>query len=249
MPQDLPPAPRRSTVENLAAALREAIEQGVVAPGAQLGEADLAARFGVSRGPLREAMQRLVSEGLLHAIANRGVFVPELTMEGVRDVYRTRSAIERAAAELLHAEGRHTAAHARLQPILATMRAAAARGDGPGVSDADRAFHAALVAASGSPRLQRAMATLLVETRMYLSELRSTYTSLDQQVLEHDELADALASDGPFRMDALLRAHFDDAVARLTGSRSPLPAASRGSRSPAPGPTAADGPADPATRS
>ena len=70
-------------------------------PGEQLGEADLARRFEVSRGPLREAMQRLVSEGLLHAITNRGVFVTELTLVDVLDVYRTRSVIERGALEVL----------------------------------------------------------------------------------------------------------------------------------------------------
>ena len=48
-------------------------------PGAQLGEADLARELGVSRGPLREGIQRLTQEGLLVSIRNRGVFVIEMT--------------------------------------------------------------------------------------------------------------------------------------------------------------------------
>ena len=80
---ELSPNPRRSTVEYIADELRDAIMAGRLEPGEQLGEADLARRFEVSRGPLREAMQRLVSEGLLHAITNRGVFVTELTLEDV----------------------------------------------------------------------------------------------------------------------------------------------------------------------
>ena len=98
---ELSPNPRRSTVEYIADELRDAIMAGRLEPGEQLGEADLARRFEVSRGPLREAMQRLVSEGLLHAITNRGVFVTELTLDDVLDVYRTRSVIERGALEVL----------------------------------------------------------------------------------------------------------------------------------------------------
>ena len=98
---ELSPNPRRSTVEYIADELRDAIMAGRLEPGEQLGEADLARRFEVSRGPLREAMQRLVSEGLLHAITNRGVFVTELTLEDVLDVYRTRSVIERGALEVV----------------------------------------------------------------------------------------------------------------------------------------------------
>ena len=55
--------------------------KGALEPGAQLGEAELAAHFQVSRGPLREAMQRLVSEGILHSIRHRGIFVTELTLD------------------------------------------------------------------------------------------------------------------------------------------------------------------------
>ena len=101
---ELSPNPRRSTVEYIADELRDAIMAGRLEPGEQLGEADLARRFEVSRGPLREAMQRLVSEGLLHAITNRGVFVTELTLDDVLDVYRTRSVIERGALEVVLAD-------------------------------------------------------------------------------------------------------------------------------------------------
>src|SRR5690625_7588087 len=103
---DLSPAPRRSTVEYIADELRSAVMSGQLPPGTQLGEVDLAERFEVSRGPVREALQRLVSEGILHAIVNRGVFVSELTLSDVLDVYRTRSVIERGALEIVLAERR-----------------------------------------------------------------------------------------------------------------------------------------------
>ncbi|MBO0864516.1 MAG: GntR family transcriptional regulator, partial [Mycobacterium sp.] len=93
------PVSRQSTAELIADRLREAITRGQLAPGQQLGEASLAAQFEVSRGPLREAMQRLVAEGLLRSERHRGIFVVELTEADVHDVYRLRKAIERVAIE------------------------------------------------------------------------------------------------------------------------------------------------------
>lgn len=215
---DLRPVRRRSTVEVIAEELRRAIMDGSLEPGDQLGEADLAEHFQVSRGPLREAMQRLVSEGVLHAIANRGVFVSELTLDGVRDVYRARSVIERGALEIVLKEDRD-ALHAAVSQAVADMRAAAAKGDGPAVSDADQAFHEALVECSRSPRLIRAMRTLIVETRLCLGELRTTYPDLDTQVREHEALAEAFRAATPAKAKALLLAHLDDAVERLVAKR------------------------------
>ncbi|MGH3966570.1 MAG: GntR family transcriptional regulator, partial [Mycobacterium sp.] len=71
-PAAFAPLHRQSTAELIADRLREAIMRGQLAPGQQLGEASLAAQFAVSRGPLREAMQRLVAEGLLRSERHRG---------------------------------------------------------------------------------------------------------------------------------------------------------------------------------
>src|SRR3954468_19098287 len=98
---ELEPVPRRSTVEIIADQLRSAIMYGSLPPGSQLGEADLAAKLGVSRGPLREAMQRLVQEGLLRSERHRGLFVIDMDAADVRDVYQARLAIERAACQLI----------------------------------------------------------------------------------------------------------------------------------------------------
>lgn len=220
---DLKPTRRRSTVEHIADELRAAVMAGRLTPGTQLGEADLAARFEVSRGPLREAMQRLVSEGILQAVVNRGVFVSELTLQDVLDIYRTRSVIERGALEIIAADSRE-ASYRALGPSVQVMREAAERGDGPAVSDADQEFHEVLVACSGSPRLIRAMRTLVVETRMCLGELETTYADLGSQVAEHEELREAIRSEPAEHAQALLVVHLQDAVERIVAKRSAPPA-------------------------
>ncbi|MEV4128960.1 GntR family transcriptional regulator [Nocardia sp. NPDC049707] len=211
---DFEPVNRQSTAEMIADRLREAIMRGNLAPGAQLGEADLATRFGVSRGPVREALQRLLTEGLLYSIRNRGIFVIELTINDVVDIYRARTAIEGGALALI-LDGRRDIAYAAVEPSVTAMRASAENGDAAGVSDADQAFHEALVESAGSPRLVRAARSLLIETRMCLGALQTAYPDLREQAREHVELRDAIGS-GPVRQArTLLVEHMDDAVQRL----------------------------------
>ncbi|MFD4438751.1 GntR family transcriptional regulator [Nocardia sp. NPDC058519] len=211
---DFEPVNQQSTAEMIAGRLREAIMRGALAPGAQLGEADLATSFGVSRGPVREAMQRLVQEGLLFSIRNRGIFVIELTTDDVVDIYRARTALEGGALDLI-LDGRRDIAYAALQPSVTAMRLTAEAGDAPGVSDADQAFHEALVTAADSSRLVRAARTLLIETRMCLGALQTTYPDLREQAREHVELHEAIGTGSPERAHALLVEHMDDAVRRL----------------------------------
>ncbi len=214
------PVNRQSTAEMIADRLREAIMRGTLAPGAQLVEADLAAQFDVSRGPVREAMQRLVSEGLLHSIRHRGIFVIELTQDDVIDVYRARTAIEGGALELI-LDGRREIAYAALLPSVTTMLACAERGDAAGVSEADQAFHEAFVESADSPRLTRAARTLLIETRMCLGALQSAYPDLRDQAREHVDLRDAVGEGSPARARRLLVEHMHDAVERLHAQRPP----------------------------
>ncbi|WP_016934172.1 GntR family transcriptional regulator [Rhodococcus sp. R1101] len=211
---DLRPVTRPSTAELIAEQIRSAIVRGVLAPGVQLGEAELAAHFQVSRGPLREAMQRLLSEGLLYSIRNRGIFVTELTFDDVVDIYRSRRVIEGGALDLV-LNGRREQTWKALEPAIDEMRTAAEREDATGVSDGDRRFHEILVSSAESPRLVRAARTLLVETRMCLGALQTTYPDLHVQVDEHVVLRDAIRTADRDDVRRLLDEHLHDTVNRL----------------------------------
>jgi DNA-binding GntR family transcriptional regulator len=211
---ELEPVPRRSTVEIISDELRSAIMYGSLAPGAQLGEVDLATRLGVSRGPLREAMQRLVQEGLVRSEPHRGLFVITLDGKDVEDVYRTRLIIERAACQLVMAHNRGEAV-VRLTEALAALVKAARQRDRIAISDADVAFHQVLVAASGSPRLERMAQTLLVETRMCLNVLQDKYPEPDELVEEHRKLVDAISDGDEVRLLRLTEEHMTDSIERL----------------------------------
>ncbi|GAA4494209.1 GntR family transcriptional regulator [Actinoallomurus oryzae] len=211
---ELEPVPRRSTVEIISDELRSAIMYGSLAPGSQLGEADLAARLGVSRGPLREAMQRLVQEGLLRSEPHRGLFVITLAEDDVEDVYLARLAIERAACRMIMERNRGEAL-VRLTEALQALVDAAGQRDRIAMSDADQAFHQVLVASSGSPRLERMSQTLLVEARMCLNALQEKYPEPEDLVEEHRKLVEAINDGDEERLLRLIEEHMTDSIERL----------------------------------
>lgn len=211
---------RESTAGLITRQLREGIMYGSLAPGDQLSESALAKQFGVSRGPLREAMQRLVQEGLLRSEPNRGLFVTELDEAGIEDLYAARAAIETAAGRQIirHADRK---AVERLRGICATMQTVAKAGDLKALSDADLDFHTTLVAGSGSRRLQRMHQTLMVETRMCLTALQGTYQDPEDQVAEHRRIGEAIAAGDPDELGEAVEAHIREALDRLVSSAAP----------------------------
>ncbi|HEY3466463.1 MAG TPA: GntR family transcriptional regulator [Amycolatopsis sp.] len=212
---EIEPVSRESTAAVIARQLRDAIMTGALPPGTQLGETELAARFQVSRGPLREAMQHLVSEGLLRSERHRGLFVIDLEPGDVYDIYAARSAIERAAMLRALRGGERDRIAALLEHTVAEMATAASEDDPHALSTADLKFHEALINASGSKRLVRMARTLLIETRMCLTALQGTYQRVEERVEEHTKLIQALRDGDEETALALLEAHMEDAVQRL----------------------------------
>lgn len=216
---ELEPVHRESTAGIIARQLRTAIMNGALPPGTQLGESELAAKFAVSRGPLREAMQRLVQEGLLRSERHRGLFVIDLEPADVYDIYLARTTIEQTAARLILRGDRRAVAD-RLDAIHADLARAVTADDPAAASEADALFHQVLVAMSGSRRLTRMARTLLIETRMCISALQRTYQLPDDLVTEHAAIVDAIRTGDEPALLTLIESHMDDAVQRLAPGHS-----------------------------
>ncbi|MET8247792.1 GntR family transcriptional regulator [Streptomyces sp. NPDC005202] len=212
---ELTPVNLRSTPALIADRLREQIVAGAFAPGSRMIEPQLATRLGVSRGPVREALQRLVQEGLLTNIPNRGVFVVELDAADIKDIYTARRAIEREAATQLH-RSKSQAHLDRLATVVEEMRSSAGRGDSRLIAEQDLAFHSALVEAAESPRLSRMFTTLLAETRICLASLMDFYPEQDLLVAEHQQLLALLQGEDEQALLDAVNAHLDSAVRDLT---------------------------------
>ena len=209
------PIERVPTSTLIADQLREAIISGDFSQGDQVGEAHLAEQLGVSRGPLREAMQRLVQEGLLESVPHRGLFVVTLSEDDIRDIYVSRLAIETAAALEIMKHPDVEASTRRLDRSLQRLAHAAERGTPRAISEADAAFHELLVEESGSPRLQRMASTLLVETRMCLKALADIYVAPRDLAQEHAVIVDAIRAGDRSATIEVMRVHMHDSVSRL----------------------------------
>lgn len=213
--------PRATFATIVTERLRASIINGSLKPGSQLSEVELATSFGVSRGPVREALQRLVQEGLLHSEPHRGVFVPVLTDEDVHDVYLARDALESAAVRSIIASGTTAAAYESLDRFVTLMDKAAAAGDWEAVGNFDLEFHVALVDASGSDRLKRMFSTVISETRLCLGVLTAA-DARDDLVDEHRRICDLMQEGETEQALAVLKKHFDDAVVTLMKRQPPV---------------------------
>jgi DNA-binding GntR family transcriptional regulator len=176
---------RPSTVDLIQTELRNAVYAGVLAVGSPIREVEVANQLGVSRGPLREAAQRLVQEGLLVATPGRGMRVATISGERLPALYEARKSVEVTAARLLVRSG-DDAAFAGVRRAHDELVAANRAGDARRVGGADLNLHWALVAAAGNPWLTRWMTTLIVEVRL------ATFTVSDEYVVRKDT-ADAHA--------------------------------------------------------
>lgn len=204
---------RVTTASIIADRIRGGITDGTFAPGTQLGEANLAQRLQVSRGPVREALQRLIQEGLLYNEPNRGVFVTALGAGDVEDIYLARGAVERAAVSVLVKRGDEKV-FAQLERLLDRMDSAARRDRWGAVADLDLQFHETMVRASGSRRLERMFSTLIVETRLCLQALEHAYPAREELVEEHRQLFEAVRAGHRSALSAIDR-HFEAAVESL----------------------------------
>ena len=209
--------PRDTFASMVTERLRDGIVTGKLEPGSQLSEVDLAHSYGVSRGPVREAIQRLVQEGLLRSEPHRGVFVPVLTDADVADVYLARAALESAALRLLIGTPTPGSSYEILDKYVAEMETAATRGDWDAVGRFDLEFHTALVASARSPRLQRMFATLISETRLCLAALTGA-EARHHLVTEHRKICDSIRDGDTEQALAAIDKHYDDAVLALTST-------------------------------
>ena len=184
MPRDLPRSvgraavlrvPRLSTVDLIAIELRKAIFSGALSVGASLGEVEISAQLGVSRSPLREAAQRLVQEGILVAVPGRGMSVAVIEGEQIDDVYEMRLAIEAQAVRRIVRAGDPKTLE-NIGRALDELVAASAGDDARAIGDADLEFHQVLVDAAGSDRMTRAMATLVMQTRIVSFSVAEGYS-------------------------------------------------------------------------
>jgi DNA-binding GntR family transcriptional regulator len=207
----IPPLSRRaSTYSNQSASvLREMILGGRLRAGKRINEVETAAALGISRAPLREAIQTLVNEGLVTAIPNRGAFVRSFSEDELADLYELRIALELRALALAN----DRASPADLRELDAML---AETGDRMGTEPAypeELDFHLRLVALSRSAEIE--IAAHSVNQRILLARLRSGHQPVRarQAFDEHREVVTMLTARNLGQATELLLQHLKDSLA------------------------------------
>jgi DNA-binding GntR family transcriptional regulator len=213
----LQPLRLRSTPELIADRIRAGILDGTFAPQSQLAEVELARELQVSRGPVREAMQRLIQEGLLRSERNRGVFVVELDDDDARDIYVARAAVEKAAAVRV-ARRADPDDLAALDAVMDRL-VAAVENSWADVVEIDMEFHSTIIERCRSERLQRMFRTLVAETKLCLVRLEEFYPDKASVVTEHQDILEAIRSGDEALVRQLIDHHMDESAARLSLNR------------------------------
>lgn len=213
LPPDPPPLARDALYREVAERLRELIFARTLEPGAWIDEQALAAEFGISRTPLREALKVLAVEGLVTMRPRRGAYVTEMSERDVTDVYHLLGLIESDAVA-------HVARHAsdaqiaELEALHAELESAA--GDRDTFFRLNEAFHLHVLALADN-RWRRQIALDLRKV-MKLNRHHSLFREgrIDEALAEHRELMAALKRRDPERATALSLAHFRNGLAAAT---------------------------------
>jgi len=199
--------------------LREAIVDGQYAFGEQLSEATLAARLGISKTPVREALLRLQTEGLVEIHAQRGTFVFSLDEAGVADVCRFREIIETAAlAEAMRRDARDLLA--RLDANVREMARAHAAHDLKALPQLDQAFHETLLECCGNTYLQASYELVAHKIRALRARLPEENERVGHCQANHARIVRQVRTGDVAKSQALLAAHIRDTLdSYLSASR------------------------------
>ena len=210
--------------------LRDEILSGSLTPGAELSEVALAEQLGVSRGPIREAIGRLASEGLVTVRPRRGAVVSSLSKEEFLELYQVREALELLAVKLAVPRLRPDDI-AALQSLIDEMSTHAERNRVEEFFEANVAFHARLVDASGNTKLGELYRQLLDQLGRYRTRSLLLRGNLQRSIAEHAAILRAAKRGDAARAAHLMSEHIrvpqrgldrlsDDQLASVEGGRS-----------------------------
>ncbi len=189
--------------------IQSAIVKGDIAPGSKISEPELARAYGISRGPLREALHQLEGQKLLVRIPHVGARVVSLSRKELGELYHIRESLEGLACRLA-AEHMSAAQVEALREVLREHERDEAFQAGRGYyqQEGDFDFHYRIVQASGNQMLIRLLCDELYQlARMYRIQHSTTPNRPAQAFAEHHRILDAIADGDGELAEMLMRRH------------------------------------------
>jgi len=194
--------------------LKQEIFSGLLKPGDQLEEADLAVRFNVSRTPIREAIRSLVDNGLLETRSRKGAIVRVLNAKELNDLFEVAAELEGMACRL--ASERLTQSNKKIiKASLDLCQAAAQVEDIPGYAEANLAFHGAIHEASENDWLTDQLSQIQARINVYRLMPYEIVGRLEKSLVEHQKISEAIFAKDGLSANSLMRDHMMLQGARL----------------------------------
>lgn len=195
----------QSNVDRLTARLRHMAADFQIKPEERIVEGEMAARLSVSRTPLREALNRLVSEGYLTNTGGRGFFCRALTPERILDLYEARTALECEALRLAVKR----ASDPDIAALCAQLEEPGATADRLALLQMDEAFHIALARLSGNAELERLLSNINGRIRYVRMIGLNAGGGVSAQLSAHRSILQAVQARDVEAAVASLRAHIE----------------------------------------
>lgn len=220
------PAPRvtRSTLTGqVEEALKRDIASGVLVPGQALRVNEIAARFGVSATPTREALQRLTAQGIVVVDSKHASRVAHVSVPDLEEVYWLRQMLEPVALRLAF-ERAGDAWRRDVDDAMKSLRRSlpddGSEFDPGGWSQAHWRFHHTLFSGARSPHLERILSNLYHHSERYRMLIRGVVAPRDMGD-EHGEIAESILAGHVDEATAALSAHFNGTVTLLKAASLP----------------------------
>jgi DNA-binding GntR family transcriptional regulator len=187
-----PEKPEQGLPGFVAEQLKQLIYSGELKPGERLNEAALALRMGTSRGPVREAIRMLTGLGLVSAVLNRGVFVRQMSVREMLELYDLRALVFGFAAE--RATDHVTESHkAQFEQLLQAMDVACETENANLYYELNLKFHALILLLANNQRAQAAYDDIIKEMHLFRREYFNAPGNMRQSNAEHRTLYEAIA--------------------------------------------------------
>jgi len=194
--------------------LKQLIYTGEFQPGDRLNEAALALRMGTSRGPIREAIKVLAGLGIVTAVANRGVFVRQLSLREMLEIYELRALVFGYAAD--RACEHFTEEHKKqFEALLAAMDAATDSEDGTRYYELNLQFHALILIISNNQRAHQAYDDYVKELHLVRRKYFNVPGNMRRSNVEHRAIFEAIVASNPAKAKAAAERHVHAGRARL----------------------------------
>jgi DNA-binding GntR family transcriptional regulator len=209
------------TKRNLKEVVYQRLKKGIinheVLPGMRLREEELAEKLGVSRTPIREAINRLHQEGIVVVIPRRGAYVARLTREEIIENLFIREVLEGLAARLA-AENISSSSLAEMRACITQFVSKDLLADLENYSQANVQLHKMIIAASKCKKLINLIHNLFDQMDVVRLRTISFPGRAEKSLIEHMEIIDALEKKDGARAEKLVRAHIQDLRKTVTQS-------------------------------